>query len=113
MSPDPRPRATGIPTTGLPTAYGETVLDLVDRIPVGRVLTYGDVAELVGTGSARTVGMVLARWGSGVCWQRVVRADGSAAPAVRARQLELLAAERTPLVSDARVDLDAARWSPC
>jgi alkylated DNA nucleotide flippase Atl1 len=96
----------------LPTAYAETVLDLVDRIPAGRVLSYGDVAELLGTGSARTVGMVLARWGSAVAWHRVVRADGSAAPVVRTRQLALLTAERTAFAAADRVDLTAARWSP-
>ncbi|MGZ4664370.1 MAG: MGMT family protein, partial [Frankiaceae bacterium] len=38
------------------SAFAAQVLDVVARIPPGRVLTYGDVAEFVRTGSARSVG---------------------------------------------------------
>ena len=47
--------------TAPPTAYARLVLDAVDTIPVGRVLTYGDVAELTGRGTGRTVGTVMSR----------------------------------------------------
>ncbi len=40
--------------------YAEQVLDLIERIPPGRVLSYGDVAEAVGAGGPRQVGAVLA-----------------------------------------------------
>src|SRR5437763_1750320 len=62
--------------TGVPTPYARSVLDVVDRIPRGRVMTYGDVAEYLGTGSGRTVGTVMSRHGSEVPWWRVVRASG-------------------------------------
>jgi alkylated DNA nucleotide flippase Atl1 len=52
------------------------VLDVVDRIPPGKVMTYGDVAELMGRGSPRTVGAVLSEHGREVPWQRVVQASG-------------------------------------
>jgi methylated-DNA-protein-cysteine methyltransferase related protein len=87
------------------TPYARTVLDLVDRIPKGRVMTYGDVAEFLGTGTGRTVGTVMSRHGSEVPWWRVVRASGEP----HADALDRLAAEGCPVVGD-RVDLDSCRW---
>ena len=92
-----------------PTAYARAVLDVVDRIPAGRVLTYGDVAELMGRGSPRTVGTVLSDHGREVPWQRVVQASGRPAEPHLQEALRLLAAEGCPLRGD-RVDLVAARW---
>jgi alkylated DNA nucleotide flippase Atl1 len=57
--------------------YTARVLDVVDSIPAGRVLSYGDVAEYLGEGGPRQVGRVMALWGGGVAWWRVVHADGS------------------------------------
>ena len=91
------------------TPYARRVLDVVDAIPPGRVLTYGDVAELVGSGAARAVGAVLARYGSEVPWHRVVLATGEPAPGHQAAALALLAAEGAPLRGN-RVDLAAGRW---
>ena len=50
---------------GVPSKFAEQVLDLVDLIPAGRVLAYGDVARLVGGGGPRQVGAALARFGCG------------------------------------------------
>lgn len=57
--------------------YAELVLSLVEQIPPGQVATYGDIAEMVGRGGPRQVGHVMARFGGGVPWWRVVRAAGS------------------------------------
>ncbi len=86
----------------------DAVLDLVDEVPRGRVVTYGDLAAVVGCGP-RQVGTVMARWGGAVAWWRVLRADGTVAEPVRVRQLELLASEGVPL-RDGRVDLRAVGW---
>ena len=87
------------------------VLAAVEQVPPGTVVTYGDVAELVGEGGPRQVGAVLARYGSDVPWWRVLRADGSAAPQVRDRAVEHWRRERTALRPDGlRVDLRVARW---
>ena len=86
----------------------EAVFDVVDRIPPGRVTTYGTIGEMVGIGPRR-VARALSSGGGAVPWYRVVRADGSAAEPVRARQLELLAAEGVP-VRGGRVVLSAVRW---
>lgn len=59
------------------------VLDVVDGIPAGHVLSYGDVAEIVGTGP-RQVGKIMATVGHLTAWWRVVRADGSSHVADRA-----------------------------
>ncbi len=72
-------------------------------------MTYGDVAEYVGTRSARLVGRVLARSGGAVPWHRVVRADGSCAEHLAQRQRELLVAEGVP-VESGRVALARCRW---
>ena len=92
-----------------PTPYARAVLDVVDRIPPGRVVTYGDVAELMGRGSPRTVGAVLSEHGREVPWQRVVQASGRPAEPYLQEALALLAAEGCPVRGE-RVDLAAARW---
>ena len=93
------------------TRFASRVLDVVDRIPPGRVLTYGDVAEYVGEGGPRGVGAVMARHGGAVAWWRVLRADGSVAPGLERRAFERLRAEGTPLArGGTRVDLLLARW---
>jgi alkylated DNA nucleotide flippase Atl1 len=91
-------------------AFAEQVLALVERIPAGRVMSYGDVAEYLGSRAPRLVGQVLARDGGAVPWHRVLRADGTPAPHLAQRQLALLAAEGVP-VRAGRVDMRRARWA--
>ena len=88
-----------------PTPYALTVLELVARIPAGRVMTYGDVAEFLGSGSGRTVGMVMSQHGREVPWQRVVRANGEPFEG----GLALLAKEGCPVRGE-RVVLAECRW---
>ncbi|RYV52385.1 MGMT family protein [Pengzhenrongella frigida] len=103
--------------------YLEAVLDLVETIPPGRVMTYGTIAEVVGDrltagggrrrGGPRQVGQVLARAGGGVPWWRVVNAAGSPPASHLSRALTALRREETPLVAAGlRVDLAAALWWP-
>ena len=92
-----------------PTPYALLVLDVVDSIPRGKVMTYGDVAELLGRGSPRTVGTVLTNHGREVPWQRVVQASGRPAEPYLQEALALLAGEGCPVRGE-RVDLAAARW---
>ena len=86
----------------------EAVFDVVETIPPGRVSTYGAVGRLVGVGPRR-VARALSSGGAAVPWHRVLRADGTAAEPVRARQLELLAGEGVPM-RGSRVDLSAVGW---
>ncbi|MFJ2748941.1 MULTISPECIES: MGMT family protein [unclassified Streptomyces] len=95
-------------------AYAERVLEVVERIPPGRVMTYGDVAEWLGEGGPRQVGRVMALYGGAVPWWRVVRADGLPLPDHEVRALEHYRTESTPLRLTAggepRLDMRRARW---
>ncbi|MGH9269745.1 MAG: MGMT family protein, partial [Ilumatobacteraceae bacterium] len=50
--------------------YVEDVLSVVERIPAGRVMSYGAIAEHVGRCGPRRVGNVMAADGSFVPWWR-------------------------------------------
>ncbi|MCW2506518.1 MAG: cysteine methyltransferase [Actinomycetia bacterium] len=98
-----------------PSEYAEAVLELVERIPPGRVMSYGMIAELVrestGRGSARTVGTVMARYGGGVPWHRVVSGAGRLPPGHEVEAGARLRSEGVPFRGE-RVELDAVRWWP-
>jgi alkylated DNA nucleotide flippase Atl1 len=90
------------------------VLDVVESIPAGQVMSYGDVAEFLGEGGPRQVGRVLALWGGGVPWWRVVHADGSLLAGHERAALARYDAEGTPLRHPAtggtpRIDMRRAR----
>lgn len=53
----------------------ELVLLAVEQVPPGRVVSYGDLAELVGT-SARHVGAIMRERGDQVTWWRVTSSYG-------------------------------------
>jgi len=91
--------------------YAARVLDVVDAIPAGRVMSYGDLAEYLAEGGPRRVGRVLSLHGSGVPWWRVIRADGSPPPGHEQAALRQWAAEGTPLrAGGRRADMKRARW---
>jgi methylated-DNA-protein-cysteine methyltransferase related protein len=53
----------------------ERVLVAVEQVPRGRVVSYGDLAGLVGVGP-RLVGRVMSLYGDNVTWWRVTNASG-------------------------------------
>ena len=58
--------------------YRERVYSLVRRIPPGRVMTYGQIAELLGEGyTPRTVGFCMHSSPDGTPWHRVLNAQGA------------------------------------
>jgi len=98
------------------TDYASRVLDVVEAIPPGRVMSYGDVAEYLGEGGPRQVGRVMALWGGGVAWWRVIHADGSLLARHERTAQARYRDEGTPmrLGTDGRpgrVDMRRARWS--
>jgi alkylated DNA nucleotide flippase Atl1 len=92
--------------------YVEAVLSLVERIPPGRVTTYGALAEAVGVGGPRQVGKVMSTYGGPVPWWRVVHADGSLPVADSGDARAHHEAEGTPVRLSGRVDLRQAMWWP-
>jgi alkylated DNA nucleotide flippase Atl1 len=94
--------------------FVEAVLSIVDRIPEGMVLAYGDVAEMLGQGGPRQVGAVMSRYGSSVTWWRVIRASGEVPDDLLDEALAHWREEGTALVrgvtAGRRVDMRLARW---
>jgi alkylated DNA nucleotide flippase Atl1 len=93
--------------------YSSRVLDVVDAIPPGKVMSYGDIAEYLGSGGPRQVGHVMATFGGGVPWWRVIHSDGTPAPHHERAALSHYREEGTPMRSTRdpiRVNMRAARW---
>ncbi len=96
----------------------EQFYDVVRRIPVGRVSTYGAVAQQAGRpGSARQVGYAMAalRDDQDVPWHRVINARGEvstrrAGSAFAQMQRAMLEAEGLSFDRRGRVDLDVFGW---
>jgi alkylated DNA nucleotide flippase Atl1 len=91
--------------------YSARVLDVVDAIPAGQVMSYGDVAEYLGAGGPRQVGRVMARYGGAAPWWRVIHADGTPAPGHDAQALAHYLAEGTPLLSPGKTTPPTPRLS--
>jgi len=91
----------------------EAVLDLVEQVPPGRVVSYGAVAELLrdrfGRGSARRVGTIMAQYGSAVPWHRVVTGSGRLPPGHEATARGRLEAEGVTF-RGSHVDMAAHAW---
>jgi alkylated DNA nucleotide flippase Atl1 len=96
--------------------FASQVLEVVESIPEGMVMSYGGVAAAIGSRSSRGVGQVMAYYGGDVPWWRVVRASGHPAADHETEALRHYRAESTPLRWSAngvyRVDLGLARWTP-
>lgn len=76
------------------TEFETRIADVLDRLPAGQVVTYGEVAAEAGRpGAARAVGRLLSRSGGGHPWWRVVAADGRLIPGGEAEQARRLRAE--------------------
>lgn len=96
--------------------FYERVLGVVESIPPGQVMTYGDIAATIGSRAPRAVGKVMAYGGSDVPWWRVIRASGHPPQCHEGEALQYYRAEATPLLWAAsgtyRVDLRQARHQP-
>lgn len=92
--------------------YVEQVLSLVERIPAGRVMSYGGIAEALQAGGPRQVGAVMASMGGLVPWWRVAHADGSPPRSHRAEAHRRHVEEGTPLRPSGAVDMRRGLWVP-
>jgi methylated-DNA-protein-cysteine methyltransferase-like protein len=96
----------------------EAVYALVRGIPCGRVMTYGQIAGLLGNLlSPKAVGWAMHGSPPGVPWQRVVNASGACSTDRRGDlppglQRKLLEAEGVEFGLDGTLDLARYRWDP-
>lgn len=96
--------------------YADRVLSVVELIPPGKVMSYGDVAEWLGEGGPRQVGRVMSHYGGVVAWWRVMRSDGVLLSGHESEALARYREEGTPLREYhgeghlPRVDMKRARW---
>jgi methylated-DNA-protein-cysteine methyltransferase-like protein len=95
----------------------ERVYRAVRRVPRGRVVTYGQVAAMIGfPRHSRLVGRALRALPEGlrVPWHRVINASGEISRRTRGDSHEeqrlLLEAEGVKFDSNGRLDLDRYRW---
>ena len=100
-----------------PTGLFDRVYEIVRGIPRGRVMTYGQLAELLGEGyTARTVGFVMHTADETVPWQRVINAQGACSTGrvilPPDKQQRLLEAEGVVFNERGRCDLARYRWTP-
>ncbi len=97
--------------------YNERVYELVRRIPAGRVMTYGQIADMLGEGyTPRTVGFVMHAAPEGVPWHRVINSQGACSTGRVLLPLNvqqsLLEAEAVLFDARGRCDLKRYRWTP-
>lgn len=97
------------------TRFDQAVYVVVRRVPRGCVVTYGEVAALVGSPrAARAVGQAMRRCPPGVPWHRVVNAAGGVSrrpnPSSMLTQRLLLLREGVRF-RRGTIDLDRVQWS--
>ena len=94
----------------MPENFDAEVYAVVAEIPAGRVVSYKQIARLVGMPDhARRVGRALAEAPAGLPCHRVVNSQGRTAPGW-AEQRELLEAEGVRFRTNGCVDLSASGW---
>lgn len=97
-------------------SYRERVYEIVRRIPAGHVMTYGQLAAMLGEGyTPRTVGYVMRNSEEeSVPWQRVINSQGSCSTGrlllpsnIQQRMLE---SEGVVFDAKGKCDLGHFRW---
>lgn len=97
--------------------YQERVFRLVRSIPRGRVMTYGQIAEILGEGyTPRTVGFVMHAANDKTPWHRVINAQGGCSTRglvlPHDKQQRMLEAEGVSFNERGRCKLQNYLWIP-
>jgi methylated-DNA-protein-cysteine methyltransferase-like protein len=98
--------------------YKERVYELVRQIPRGRVMSYGQIAAVLGEGyTPRTVGYVMhAADSEGVPWQRVINSQGKCSTGRMTipvnLQQEILEHEGVAFNEKGKCDMERFQWWP-
>ncbi|MEG3109928.1 MGMT family protein [Pantoea sp. T14] len=98
-----------------PDSFQQRIWQIVAAIPAGKVITYGEIAQLAGSPrAARQVGGVLKRLpaGSTLPWHRVVNRHGtiSLQGDDLFRQRDALEAEGIEVSDEGKIALEKYRW---
>jgi len=97
--------------------YRERVYEIVRRIPAGKVMTYGVIAEILGEGyTPRTVGYVMRSSDPDVPWQRVINSQGACSTGGMTMpvnlQQDMLESEGVVFSDTGKCDLETFLWYP-
>jgi methylated-DNA-protein-cysteine methyltransferase related protein len=97
--------------------YRERVFRIVRSIPSGRVMTYGQIAEILGEGyTPRTVGFVMHSSDNRTPWHRVLNAQGACSTGriviPHDKQQRMLETEGVNFSDRGRCDLETYLWIP-
>lgn len=97
--------------------YRERVFRLVRMIPRGHVMTYGQLAEILGEGyTPRTVGFVMHSANDKTPWHRVINAQGGCSTRglvlPHDKQQRMLEAEGVAFNDRGRCELQKYLWIP-
>src|SRR5213596_1183480 len=98
--------------------YRERVYKLVRKIPRGRVMTYGQIAVILGQGyTPRTVGFVMHGADENKTpWHRVINSQGRCSTGGVVlppdKQQRMLEAEGVEFDESGRCDLESLLWKP-
>ena len=87
--------------------FYEQIYTIVERIPYGKVMSYGQIAFMLGKPhGAREVGWAMSHCPDHLPWQRVVMADGTVTGGMYAETRKaLLESEGVLFLQDGRVDM--------
>ncbi|HEY0099039.1 MAG TPA: MGMT family protein [Pyrinomonadaceae bacterium] len=107
----------GVPAKAGEPGYNARVFEIVRRIPAGHVMTYGQLAEILGENyTARTVGFAMHAADDSVPWHRVINAQGACSTGrvllPLNKQQRMLEAEGIEFDARDRCDLGRYRWTP-
>jgi len=97
--------------------YRERVFRIVRAIPSGHVMTYGQIAEILGEGyTPRTVGFVMHSSNDKTPWHRVINAQGGCSTRglvlPHDKQQRMLEAEGITFNQRGRCELQKYLWIP-
>ena len=97
--------------------YRERVFKIVRRIPRGRVMTYGQIAYMLGEGyTPRTVGFVMHGSDDRTPWHRVINSQGRCSTLGLVlppdKQQRMLEDEGVEFDRSGRCDLESLLWKP-
>lgn len=98
------------------SGFRHRVEALVSSIPIGRVMTYGQIAALCGSPLASRIVGGIAHFGDpDLPWQRVVNKSGGLAagyPGGRQGHRQVLEAEGVKVSDDFKIAIDELIWWP-